>query len=143
MRLIPVLLLAFALGPSWAAGQGEVSVGVLWVPQPSLGETQIGPLLSAAVSGRELGLPLFFEASIARTDFASLGQDYHHNHYFLQLGTEWFPTQGTTRLGFRVGLGAYGEYETVETNPSQPGGDNWVEAVIPGLILERDLGEGR
>jgi hypothetical protein len=133
MRVILFLLLAFSIGPSWAAGQGGVSVGLLWVPQPSLGETQVGPLLSAAVSGDELGLPVFFEASMARTDFASLGQDYHHNHYFFQLGAEWFPTQGTTRIGLRLGLGAYGEYEIVETEPAQPGGDNWVEALTPGL----------
>jgi len=125
------------------AAQGEVSIGLLMVPEPSVGGAQFGPMVSVAASGADFGWPLFFEAGLARTDFTSLDQDYHHNHYFLALGAEWFPTQGTTRVGLRVGLGAYGEYETVETDPSSSGGDNWVEAIVPGLILERDLGRRR
>ncbi len=69
--------------------------------------------------------------------------NYHHNHYLFTLGAEWFPTRGTTRLGLRFGLGAYGELETVETDPPSPGGGGWVETVVPGLVLERDLGGGR
>jgi len=90
-----------------------------------------------------LGIPLLVEACVARTYFTSLGQNYHHNHFLFVLGAEWFPTQGTTHLGLRLGLGAYGEYEIVETDPPSPGGDSWVETVVPGLILERDLGGGR
>ena len=45
--------------------------------------------------------------------------------------------------GLTFGLGAYGELETVETDPPSPGGGGWVETVVPGLVLERDLGGGR
>jgi len=126
-----------------ALAQAEVSVGLLVVHEPSLGGRQIGPLVSASASRSVLGLPLFLEASVARTDFNSLGQNYHHNHYLLALGGEWFLTRGTTRLGLRIGAGAYGELETVETDPPSPGGGGWVETVVPGLVLERELESGR
>jgi hypothetical protein len=97
-------------------------------------------MLSVVGSRDVLGLPLFLELGAARTDFASLGQDYHHNHYLLALGAEWFLTRGTSRLGLRCGLGAYGEFETVENDPPSGGGGGWIETVVPGLVLERDLG---
>lgn len=135
------LLLVFGLAPVGVHAQGEVSVGALVAPEPGPGGTQVGPALSVSTAGM-LGLPVFLDVGIARTDYTSLGQDYHRDHYFLMLAADWFPIQGTTRLGLRLGLGAYGEYETVE-NPSSPGGDNWIEAAVPGLILERELAGGR
>ena len=136
-------VLATGLCPGTGFAQAEVSAGLLVVHEPSVGGSQIGPMVSAAGSSDVLGLPLFLELGVARTDFASLGQNYHHNHYLFALGAEWFPTRGTTRLGLRFGLGAYGELETVETDPPSPGGGGWVETVVPGLVLERDLGGGR
>ena len=143
VREIGLLLLAMSLNPTYAGAQLEVSAGMLVVPRPSVGGTRVGVVASAAAARGLLGVPLLLETSIARTDFSSLGQNYHHNHYLFVLGAEWFATHGTTRLGLRLGLGAYGEYEVVETNPASPGGSNWVEAVVPGLVLARDLGGGR
>ena len=74
-------LVAASLTPTWTAAQMEASAGVLVLPEASLGGTQVGPVVSAGVSSGLLGLPLFLEASVGRTDFTSLGQDYHHNHY--------------------------------------------------------------
>jgi hypothetical protein len=142
-RLMGLVVLATGLCPRTGFAQVEVSAGLLVVPEPSVGGSQIGPMVSAVGSSDVLGLPLFLELGVARTDFASLGQNYHHNHYLFALGAEWFPTRGTTRLGLRFGLGAYGELETVETDPPSPGGGGWVETVVPGLVLERDLGGGR
>ena len=142
-RLMGLVVLATGLCPRTGFAQAEVSAGLLVVHEPSVGGSQIGPMVSAAGSSNVLGIPLFLELGVARTDFASLGQNYHHNHYLFALGAEWFPTRGTTRLGFRFGLGAYGELETVETDPPSPGGGGWVETVVPGLVLERDLGGGR
>jgi hypothetical protein len=136
-------VLATGLCPGTGFAQAEVSAGLLVVHEPSVGGSQIGPMVSAVGSSNVLGIPLFLELGVARTDFASLRQNYHHNHYLFALGAEWFPTRGTTRLGLRFGLGAYGELETVETDPPSPGGGGWVETVVPGLILERDLGGGR
>jgi hypothetical protein len=136
-------LLTAVLWPSASFAQVEVSAGFVVVHEPSVGGRQIGPMISAAVSRSVLGLPLFLELGAARTDFASLGQNYHHNHYLVALGAEWFPKRGTTRLGLRLALGAYGELETVETDPPSRGGGGWVETVVPGLILERDIGGGR
>ena len=139
------LALGLALGllPCAAAGQVEVSTGVFVEPKPSVGSTRAGPLLAVAFSTGALGIPLFVEADIARTDFTSLGQDYHHNHTLLTLGTEWFPFQGPTRMGVRLGLGASREVEIVEANPPSPGGDNWIETIVPGLVVERRVGGGR
>lgn len=136
-------LLFICLPPSQATAQVTVSTGVLIDPEPSVGSTRGGPLLSVAFSTGALGIPLFVQADVARTDFTSLGQDYHHNYTLLTLGTEWFPFRGKTRVGVRMGLGAVGEFEVVETLPSQSGGDNWIEAVVPGLVVERRLGGGR
>ena len=144
VRYIGVVLLVSAASPICAVAQGEVALGVLVVPEPSVGGTQVGPALAAMVFRDVLGVPLFLEVGFARTDFNSLGQDYHHNHYSFALNTEWLPARsGSTRFGFRLGLGAYGEYEIVETDPASSGGDSWTEAVVPGLILERDIGEDR
>ena len=142
-RLMVLALLTAGFCPREGFAQAEVSAGLLVVHEPSLGGSQVGPMVSAAGSSDLLGPTLFIELSVARTDFASLGQSHHHNHYLLLLGTEWFPTRGATRLGLRFGLGAYGEIETIETDPPSPGGGGWVETVVPGLVLERDLGGGR
>jgi hypothetical protein len=136
-------VLATALCPSAGFAQAEVAAGLLFIPDASVGGSQVGPMVSASGASDVLGFPLFLELGVARTDFSSLGQDYHHNHYLLALGVEWFLTQGASRLGLRFGVGAYGEIETVETDPPTPGGGGWVETVVPGLVLERDLGEGR
>ena len=139
--VLAILLLALAgvAGPRRAAAQIHLATGVIVHPSPSIGSTQVGPLLSLAVSSNSTRFPLFLEGSVARTDFTSLGQDYHHNYYLLALGAAWFPTGGATRVGVRLGMGAVGEYEIVEID-SSPGGDNWISAVVPGLVLERDLG---
>ena len=142
-RFLACAGLVAALCPGMALAQAEVSVGLLVVHEPSLGGRQVGPLVSAAASRSVLGLPLILEASFARTDFTSLGQNYHHNHYLLALGAEWFVSRGTTRLGLRFAVGAYGELETVETDPPSPGGGGWIETVVPGLVLERELENGR
>ncbi|HIF06116.1 MAG TPA: hypothetical protein EYQ64_03970 [Gemmatimonadetes bacterium] len=142
-QLMGLAVLATGLCPGTGFAQAEVSAGLLVVHEQSPGGSQIGPMVSAVGSSNVLGIPLFLELGVARTDFASLRQNYHHNHYLFALGAEWFPTRGTTRLGLRFGLGAYGELETVETDPPSPGGGGWVETVVPGLILERDLGGGR
>ena len=98
-------LVAASLTPTWTTAQMEASAGILVLPEASLGGTQVGPVVSAGVSSGLLGLPLFLEASVGRTDFTSLGQDYHHNHYLFVLGAEWFPTSGATRVGLRLGVG--------------------------------------
>ncbi|MDH3207143.1 MAG: hypothetical protein OEO79_11060 [Gemmatimonadota bacterium] len=136
-------VLAAGVCPEPGFAQAEISAGLLVVHKPSVGGRQIGPIVSASGSRDVLGLPLFLELGVARTDFSSLGQNYHHNHYLIALGAEWFPTRGTSRLGLRLGLGAYGELETVETDPRSSGGGGWVETVVPSLVLERDLGSGR
>jgi hypothetical protein len=136
-------LLLTCLLSNQATAQVHLSTGVLIDPEPSVGSTRGGPLLSVAFSTGALGIPLFVQADLARTDFTSLGQDYHHNYTLLTLGTEWFPFPGKTPVGVRLGLGAVGEFEVVETHPSQSGGDNWIEAVVPGLVVERRLGGGR
>ncbi len=141
-RAVGLLMLLAASSPVWAAGQVVISTGVLVDPNPG-DSRRVGPLMSVGLSSGALGFPLYLEASVARTDFTSLGQDYHHNYSFFMLGTEWFPVQGKTRFGMRLGLGASGEFEVVETNPPSPGGDNWIEAVVPGLVLERELGGGK
>lgn len=143
LRLLGIALLASALCPRVALAQVEASAGLLVVPDGGVGGRQIGPMVSVSGSSSVLGPEFFLEVGAGRTDFNSLGQDYHHNHYLLALGSEWFPVQGTTRFGLRLGLGAYGEIETVETDPSSPGGGGWVETVVPGLVLERDFGNGR
>ena len=142
-QLMGLAVLATGLCPGTGFAQAEVSAGLLVVHEQSPGGSQIGPMVSAVGSSNVLGIPLFLELGVARTDFASLRQNYHHNHYLFALGAEWFPTRGTTRLGLRFGLGAYGELETVETDPPSPGGGGWVETVVPGLILERDLDGGK
>ena len=141
--LLGLAALSVVLCPGAAVGQVEASAGLLVVHAPSIGGRQIGPLLSVSGSSSALGLPLYLEVGGGRTDFASLGQNYHHNHYLVALGAEWFLTQGTTRLGLRFGLGAYGEFETIETDPPSPGGGGWVETVVPGVVLEHDIGGGR
>ena len=142
-RGIGLAVLATALCPQAAFAQVEVAAGLLFVPEPSVGGSQLGPMVFAAGSGDVLGIPLFFEVGVARTDFSSLGQNYHHNHYLIALGAEWFLTRGTNRLALRMAVGAYGELETVETEPATSGGGGWVETLVPGLVLERDLGDGR
>ncbi len=143
LHLLGLALVCAAGNPAAGAAQTEVSAGLLVVHDPSVGGRQVGPLISAVGSTSVGGIPLFIEAGAARTDFASLGQNYHHNHYLFALGTEWLPTRGTTRLGLRIALGAYGELETVETDPPADGGGGWVETVVPGVVLERDLGSDR
>ena len=142
-RLIGFAVLAIAVWPRASIAQGEVSAGLLFVPDASLGGSQAGPMVSAVGSSDVLKLPLFLELAFGRTDFVSLGQSYHHNHYLVALGVERFLTRGTSRLGLRFGLGAYGELETVETDPPSPGGGGWVETIVPGMVLERDLASGR
>lgn len=142
-HLLGVSALSAGLCPGQAVAQVEVGAGLLVVHEPSIGGSQIGPLVSVSGSASALGFPLYLEVGAGRTDFASLGQDYHHNHYLVALGAEWVLTRGTTRLGLRLGLGAYGELETIETTPASAGGGGWVETVIPGLVLEHDLAGGR
>lgn len=141
--IVVMVALMTVLCPRAEAAQVEASAGLLFVPEASVGGNQVGPMVSVTGTSDVLGLPLFLEVGVARTDFASLGQNYHHNHVLLSLGAEWLLTQGSTRLGFRVGLGAYGEFETVEGDPSVSGGGGWVETVIPGLVLEHELGGGK
>lgn len=141
--LLGGVLLATSLTSTIAAAQVEVAAGVLLAPEPGPDGTRFGPALSVGVSGATIGLPLYFEAGYARTDFTSLGQAYHDNHYSLILGAEWFPSRAATRVGLRLGAGAYGERQVVETNPPSPGGNNWIEAVVPGLVVEHGLGGGR
>lgn len=143
LGLVGLLAFALSLTPTRAAGQVEVSAGAFVEPKPSVGSTRVGPLLSVALASGRLGIPLILDASFARTDFNSLGQDYHHNHTLLTLGTEWFPFQGATRVGLRLGLGASREVEIIESNPPAPGGDNWIETIVPGLVLERRLRGGK
>ena len=143
LRLLGLALACAAGHPAPGAAQAEVSAGLLVVHEPSVGGRQIGPVISAVGSAALGGVPLFIEAGVGRTDFASLGQSYHHNHYLFALGTEWFPTRRTTRIGLRIALGAYGELETVETDPPVSGGGGWVETVVPGVVLQHDLGPRR
>ena len=138
LGLLAFLSLAGAVAPTDASAQIQLSTGLFVHPSPSIGSTRVGPLVSLVVSTNSVRLPLFLEGNVARTDFSSLGQDYHHNYYLFALGATWFPTEGATRLGVRLGIGAAGEYEIVEAD-SSPGGDGWVSAVVPGLVLERDL----
>jgi hypothetical protein len=136
--------LTLAGGATRASAQVGVSAGVLVVPEPSVGSRQVGPLLSGAVARHVAGIPLYLQASLARTDFTSLDQDYHDTHWLFVLGGEWFPIEGPTRVGVRLGLGAHRESQTVESTPPTPGGTNWIEAVVPGVSLERVIpGGGR
>ena len=136
--------LATVLVPLGAEAQVEieVSTGILVDASPSVGDTRVGPLLSLGLWNSALGLPLFLEAAVARTDFTSLRQDYHHNYYLFVLGAGWSLGSGPTRLGLRLGLGAVGEYEVVEISPAVSGGDNWIETVVPGFTVEHELDGG-
>lgn len=142
-RVFGLATLAVVATSAPATAQVDLSVGVLVHPSPSVGSTRVGPLVAVAASGHSFGVPLFVEAGLARTEFASLGMDYHHNYVLLSLGAEWFPTDGATRIGLRLGGGAVGEFEVVETDPSTSGGGGWTSAVSPGLIVERGVGGGR
>ena len=133
-----LLALAHCMLPHGASAQAQISAGVLMDPDPSVGSARLGPSLSAVVFNDALGIPLFVEAGVARTDFTSLGQDYHHNYVLMTLGAEWFPIRGRTRVGARLGLGAVGDFEVVETHPSQSGGDNWIETIVPGQLSPPD-----
>ncbi|MBT8478323.1 MAG: hypothetical protein KJO06_05350 [Gemmatimonadetes bacterium] len=145
VRLVWIVTLSTLLCPGKTVAQVEVEVGagLLMVHEPSVGGRQIGPLVAVSGSSSVLGVPLYLELGAGRTDFASLGQNYHHDHYVVSLGAGWSLTQGATRLGLRLGLGAYGELETIETDPPSAGGGGWVETVIPGLVLEHDIAGGR
>lgn len=142
LRAASALALAAAAIPLAATAQVEVSTGILLDASPGVGDARVGPLLSLGVANSALGFPLFLEASVARTDFGSLGREYHHNYYLFALGTYRSLGDGPTRLELRLGLGALGEYEIVEGDPSTSGGDNWIEAVVPGLILTHEINSG-
>lgn len=143
IRTMGFVVLAAVLCPMASHAQVEVAAGLVVAPGTGPDGTQVGPLVAAAVSRDVLGLPLFLELGAARTDFTSLDQDYHNNHYLLAAGGEGFVTRGTTRLGWRLGVGAYGELQTVESDPPSPGGGGWIETVLLGVVLERELGSGR
>lgn len=139
-RIAAALLLSGMIGlPTNVTAQLEAGAGVMFAPEPGPGDTRVGPMLAVVTSLGSLGVPLLLEAGIGRTDFTSLGQDYHNNHYALAILVQWQPVQGPTTLALRLGLGAYGEYQTVETDPPTGGGDNWAEMVTPSVTLTRPL----
>lgn len=142
VRQIATLLLAVCLASRSAAAQAEVSAGLLVVPDASVGGTQFGPAISLAATTHLGGFPLVLEVGGARTDFASLGQEFHDNHFHFGVATEWFLMQGKSRLGLRLGAAAYRESQIVETNPTSGGGVNWNEALVAGFVLARDLEAG-
>ncbi len=145
MRMGPVatgLLACWAWIPSSAAAQLEASAGLLVLADPVVDGTQLGPSLAVSASLSSLGLPALLEFGVARTDFTVLGQDYHNDHYFLTAVTQWQVAEGSTSFAFRFGLGAYGEYQTVESDPPVGGGDNWAETAVAGAILTHEIAPG-
>ena len=133
------VLACLACIPSSVTAQVEVTAGVLVLNDPVVEGTLAGPTLALSASLAVAGVPVLFEAGVGRTDFTSLGQDYHNDHYFLAVSGQWEAIRGRTGLAFRLGAGAYGEYQTVETDPPTGGGDNWSAIVVPGLILTRAI----
>ena len=133
------VLACLACIPSSVTAQVEVTAGVLVLNDPVVEGTLAGPTLALSASLAVAGVPVLFEAGVGRTDFTSLGQDYHNDHYFLAVSGQWEAIRGCTGLAFRLGAGAYGEYQTVETDPPTGGGDNWSEIVVPGVMLTRAI----
>lgn len=132
-------LLAFLATP--LRGQVEASAGVIIAPNPVSGSA-IGPSVGAT-----LPLPgpagfLVVDVGAARTDFTTLGRSYHDDHLLVALQGQWSPIRGDTQFTVRVGVGAYGEFQTVETDPPRGGGDNGYETVAAALSLSRALASG-
>ena len=134
-----LLLAALSWVPSPAAAQIEAGAGFLVSDAPGVAGTRIGPTVAASVRLSTLGLPVILEAGAGRIDFTSLGQAYHEIHYLLGAATEWSVIRGRTGLALRLGLGAYGAYQTVESDPPSGGGSNWLEAVVPAVTATREI----
>lgn len=139
-RFLAALLLGLTLLPGQVHAQVEVSAGVLIVPNAGPDATLAGPVIGVSVPVPGPLSSLRFDVAVGRTDFTVLGQDYHDDHYALALsaGPEVAPG-----VSLRLGIGAYGEHQTVEGDPSRGGGDNWTEMVVPALVLSRPLTTGR
>lgn len=140
---VALLVLTVALAPEPACAQVEVTGGLLLVRDGPGGDDVIGAALAARITNRDLGFTLALDVGVARTDLTVLGQEYHDDHLLLALGSEWVPWRGRTGLGLRLGVGAYRESQTVETDPPVGGGVNWIEMILGAVVLSRELGADR
>lgn len=130
--------------PKKAEAQFEVSAGVIAVKELSPGgassSLRLGPSAAVSASFAQLGVPLLLEVGVARTDFEDFERAYHNDHLFIATHAQWEVVKGSTGLALRLGLGLYGEFQTVETDPPMAGGDNLYEMIVPGIALTQAIG---
>lgn len=143
-RVLGIAVWAAALvwTPAATSAQVDVSVGMLVAPDPGRDATPGGPVLAVSMhvpSFRSLVL----EAGWGRTDFTVAGRDFHDDHIMAHLSREWRVGRGPTAMGIRVGLGAYGVLQTVESDPPTGGGDNWFETIVPALVVTHAIAPRR
>jgi hypothetical protein len=146
MMLRTLLLAAVAVlvgTPRATAAQFELAAGALVASDAVVDGPLVGPALSLVASLARVGVPAVVELGVARTDFSSLGRDYHDDHLWIAVLAQRRLRHGATGLALRLGAGAYGEFQTVEGDPPTGGGDNWFDTVIAGVVVTRLLGDGR
>ncbi|MEM7415846.1 MAG: hypothetical protein AAF389_10150 [Gemmatimonadota bacterium] len=139
---LALCVLALSVTPARASAQIEVSAGLLVAPDAGMDGTPVGPALAARTRIPGFGA-LSVEAGWARTDFTAVGRDFHNDHFVAHLSHEWRLIRGPTVVGVRFGVGAYGEFQTVESDPPTGGGDNWFETVVPEIVLARAIAPNR
>ena len=131
--------LVLAAGPVDAAGQVEVMAGVMVADSDS-------PARAAPFVSLTLGLPvlpLLLEAGVGRADFNSFGTDYHRHYGMFVLGGEWTAVRSSVDVALRLGLGALVEDDINEEDPAFRSSNNWIEALVPALVIRKPLASGR
>jgi hypothetical protein len=128
-----------AAGPMGASAQVEVMAGAMVADSDS-------PARAAPFVSLTLGLPvvpLLFEAGVGRADFNSFGEDFHRHYGMFFLGGEWTVVRSGVDVALRLGLGALVEDDINEDDPAFRSSNNWVEAVVPALVIRKPLASGR
>ena len=127
-----------------AAQHVELSAGVLVADEFAPPGARVAPMLSLGLGADPPGLPpLLLEAGFGRSDFNSFGEDFHRYYGTFALSVEWTPLRAPTSVGLRFGLGALVEDDVSEENPGFVSSSNWVEALVPAVVVSRRLASGR
>ena len=74
-----------------------------------------------------------------RTDFSVFGEEFHDTHYGLTASGQVPLLRGSTGLMLRLGFGAHGVRQTIETSTPGGGGANWYETIVPSVVVSRTL----